>query len=76
MSVVAVPMSTRLTLRLNTGLDEEFNPVYRNRSWSNVKTGVNHETLHTLGTQFASLQVIPWTGCSGLTTQNLSWSKR
>ncbi len=56
MSVIAIPMSTRLTLRLNTGLDEEFNPVYRNRSWSNVKHGVNHETLHTLGTQFASLQ--------------------
>ena len=57
MSVTAVPFNARLTLRLNTGLDENFNPIFRNRSWSNIKTGVAHEALHTLGTQFASLQV-------------------
>ncbi len=35
--VILTPMRTRLTLRVNTGLDEELKPIYRNRNWSNIK---------------------------------------
>ncbi len=57
MAVTAIPLGTRLTLRLNTGLDENFNPVYRNRSWHNVKTTADHEDLYELGVELGSLQV-------------------
>jgi len=57
MAVNAIPLGTRLTLRLNTGLDENFNPVFRNRSWHNVKSTADHEDLFELGEELASLQV-------------------
>jgi hypothetical protein len=57
MAVTAIPLGTRLTLRLNTGLDENFNPVYRNRSWHNVKSTAVHADLFALGEELASLQV-------------------
>ena len=57
MSVIAVPISARLQLRLNTGLDENMNPVYRTRSYSNVKPGAGNEDLHGLAHELGSLQV-------------------
>ena len=57
MAVTAIPLGTRLTLRLNTGLDENFNPVYRNRSWHNVKSTAVHTDLFELGAELAGLQV-------------------
>lgn len=57
MAVTAIPLGTRLTLRLNTGLDENFNPVFRNRSWHNVKSTAVHADLFALGEELASLQL-------------------
>lgn len=57
MAVTAIPVGTRFTLRLNTGLDENLNPVYRNRSFSNVKPTASHAHLHDLAQEFGSLQV-------------------
>jgi len=57
MSVVVIPLGTRMTLRLNTGLDENLNPVYQNRSWHNVKPTATHANLMELGQELASLQV-------------------
>ena len=57
MSVTVIPIGTRLTLRLNTGLDENFHPIFRNRSWSNIKPGATDENVHAIGEQLASLQV-------------------
>jgi hypothetical protein len=56
MAVTAIPVGTRLTLRLNIGLDENLNPVYRSRSWSNVKPTASHAHLYTLGQEISSLQ--------------------
>jgi hypothetical protein len=57
MAVTAIPVGTRLSLRLNTGLDENFNPVYRTRSWSNVKPAATHANLHAVAQGFGGLQV-------------------
>ncbi len=56
MAVTAIPLTARLQLRLNTGLDENFNPVYRTRSYSNVKTSADNEDLFALAGEIAGLQ--------------------
>ncbi len=57
MAVNAVPISARLQLRLNTGLDEDLNPIYRTRSYSNVKPGADNEDLFELAHEIGGLQV-------------------
>lgn len=57
MAITVVPVSARLQLRLNTGLDENFNPVYRTRSFSNVKTDADNTDLFELAQEIGTLQV-------------------
>lgn len=57
MSVTVIPLNARLQLRLNTGLDENMNPVFRTRSYSNVKPATSNDDLHELGQELGSLQV-------------------
>ena len=57
MSVEITPISARLQLRLNTGLDENMNPVYRTRSYSNVKPDAGNADLFELAQELGSLQV-------------------
>ena len=57
MAVTINPIATRLQLRLNTGLDENFNPVYRTRSFSRVKPEAGNEDLFELAQELESLQV-------------------
>ncbi len=49
MSVTKIPVTNRLRIRWNTGLDAEMNPVFRNRSWSGVKPEATADDLHALG---------------------------
>jgi hypothetical protein len=57
MAVVAIPVGTRLALRLNTGLDENLNPVYRTRSFNNIKPTATHANLHEVAQEMGLLQV-------------------
>ena len=57
MAVNVVPISARLQLRLNTGLDENMNPVFRTRSYSNVKPAADNADLHELAQELGTLQV-------------------
>ena len=57
MTVDVTPISARLQLRLNTGLDENLNPVYRTRSYSNVKPVADNGDLFELAQQIGLLQV-------------------
>jgi len=59
MAVTVKPLATRLQLRLNTGLDENFNPIYRTRSYSNIKTDADNADLFDLAQELESLQVHP-----------------
>ena len=55
MAITAIPLITRMTLRFVTGLDENMNPILRNRSWSNIKTGASNENVHAVAAGLASL---------------------
>ncbi len=57
MSVTVIPVGSRLTLRLNTGLDENMDPVYRNRSFHNIKPSADNTNLLELAQELGSLQV-------------------
>lgn len=57
MAVNVIPVTARLQLKLNTGLDENLNPVYRTRSFSNVKPSASNENLFELAQEIGLLQV-------------------
>lgn len=57
MAVTATPITARLQMRLNTGLDENFNPVYRTRTFSNIKTSANNTDLYELAGEIGDLQL-------------------
>ncbi len=57
MAVTVIPVSSRLQLRLNTGLDENLNPIYRNRSFSRVKPSADNEDLFELAEELGNLQI-------------------
>jgi hypothetical protein len=46
-------------MRLKTGIDEEMNPIYRNRSFRIVKHTATHEDLFELAEEIAILQICP-----------------
>jgi hypothetical protein len=57
MAVNAIPLTARLQMRLNTGLDDNFNPIYRTRTFSNIKTSADNEDLFELAEEIGSLQL-------------------
>ncbi len=57
MAVNAIPLTARLQLRLNTGLDANFNPIYRTRTFSNIKTSADNENLFALAEEIGGLQL-------------------
>ena len=57
MSVTKLPLGCRLQVRWNTGLNENMEPVFRIRSWSNVKPTATPEALHQLGNYINDLCV-------------------
>ena len=56
MPVTATHLITRLQLRLKVGLDGSGNPIFRTRSYSNVKPSANNQALFDTGDELASLQ--------------------
>lgn len=56
MNVDVSPVSTRLQLRLNTGLDEDLNPIYRTRSYSRVRPEADNGDLFELALGIEGLQ--------------------
>jgi hypothetical protein len=59
MPVSAYPFVSRLQLRLHTGMDENMNPVFRTRSFSNIKTDASNEDIYELAQELGNLQVHP-----------------
>ena len=56
MAVKANPLSSRLQLRLITGQDDKGNPIYRSRSFSNVKPAAADQSVYNVGDALAGLQ--------------------
>ena len=56
MSVTAVPLVSRLQMRLNLGL-VDGEPVIRTRTYSNVKTGAINDNVFAVAQKLSELQV-------------------
>ena len=56
MSITAIPLVSRLQMRLNLGL-VEGEPVLRTRTYSNVKAGAENEDVFAVGQKLSELQV-------------------
>ncbi len=55
MAITVIPVAKRLQIRFNCGLDENFDPIYRTRSWSNVNMAATDAAIHGLGVLFGEL---------------------
>jgi hypothetical protein len=71
MAVSKYFMTKTLQLRLNTGLDAQFNPIFRNRSWSNIKADATDQELFDLAGEIGALQVHGIDGVRTVTTEGL-----
>ena len=56
MAVIANPLGSRILLRLVVGQDANFNPIYRTRSYSNIKPGATDEKVYEVGNALVALQ--------------------
>jgi phage gpG-like protein len=59
MAVVATPLNSSLRIIVETGFDEEGKPIYRTRTYNNVKTAVSDEDLMSVANQLADIQSHP-----------------
>ena len=59
MALVVTPISSRLTLAVNTGPDDEGNPVLRNRSFSGVKPAASNQDVYDVALVLVELQQHP-----------------
>lgn len=59
MAVVKVPQAAKLVLKVQTGTSESGNPVYRMRTYQNLKTDALDADIHAIGQGIASLQQYP-----------------
>jgi len=56
MAIIAVPSGDRLQLRVQVGTDPVTqNPIYRTRTWSNIKPGTSDENLYNFGDKLGEL---------------------
>lgn len=59
MAVNKVPSNSVLVLEFRVGVDADGDPVYRNRSLSNVKPAATDQDLFDVATALAALQEYP-----------------
>jgi hypothetical protein len=56
MAVTAIPLGSRLQLRLRTGFTQDGKPILRTRSYANLKSAASDEDLYQTGLELASMQ--------------------
>ncbi len=59
MAVNSIPAGTVLRMQFQTGVDADGDPVYRNKSLNNVKTGATDQDLYNVAQALAQLQQHP-----------------
>ncbi len=71
MAVSKVPSTTVLRLVLQTGVDGEGNPVYRNKNLNNVRPGAADQDLFDVAQALAGLQEYPLAGVNRIDSARL-----
>nr|WP_092074296.1 DUF1659 domain-containing protein [Dendrosporobacter quercicolus]NSL49200.1 DUF1659 domain-containing protein [Dendrosporobacter quercicolus DSM 1736]SDM87430.1 Protein of unknown function [Dendrosporobacter quercicolus] len=61
MAVIKIPQSSRLIIKVQTGVNTSGNAVYRQRSFNNLKADAADADIHAVGLALAGLQVYPVT---------------
>lgn len=56
MAVVKTPQSTKLVIKVQTGVNTSGNPVYRLRSYTNIKTAAADADIYAIGQAMGSVQ--------------------
>ncbi len=56
MAIAKTFLAKNLQLRLNTGLDENFSPIYKTRSWAGVKENASDANIYAIAEEIGSLQ--------------------
>lgn len=56
MAVVKVPQATRLQIKVQTGISQAGNPVYRLRTLQNIKTSASDADLYAVADAISGLQ--------------------
>lgn len=56
MAVTAIPLGSRMQLRLRIGFTQEGKPILRTRSYANLKSAASDEDLYQTGQELANLQ--------------------
>lgn len=56
MAVNKVPQGAKLVIKVQTGISATGNPVFRQRSYSNIKTTAADADMYAIGTGLAGLQ--------------------
>ena len=59
MAVVSTPINSSLRILVETGVDENDKPIYRTRSYNNVRTEAVDEDLMSVANQLADIQIHP-----------------
>ena len=59
MAIVKVPQSARLTVKIQTGLNDAGNPVFRSRNFANLKPDAADADVYSVGAGIAALQLHP-----------------
>ena len=55
MAVLATPLISKIRLQLQTGVDGDNNPVYRNKTYSRVKTNASDQNVFDAAAALAGL---------------------
>lgn len=56
MAVISTPGLSNLRLKFQTGVDGQGNPVYRRKTFSNVKADATDQNIFDVATALADLQ--------------------
>lgn len=59
MAVTKMPDSCALTIKVQTGVSDTGKPIYRLRTYNNVKTDATDAAIYAVGNGLAGLQINP-----------------
>ncbi|MBS4024705.1 MAG: DUF1659 domain-containing protein [Clostridia bacterium] len=59
MAVEKYPVRSTVTIQVETGLDGQGNPTFRNRTYNNVKPTADYADVYSVAEGLASLQIYP-----------------